>query len=124
MTLSSSFIILRDLRFHARHGVAPQETAVGADFIVSLRLGYDVSRAMLTDDVAHTLSYADAYEVVRREMAQPSRLVEHVAGRIASALQAAFPALTSIDIVLTKVNPPMGADCLGAGVEAHWEIKN
>ena len=124
MILTSSYIFLRDLRFHARHGVAPQETAVGADFIVSLRLGYDVSRAMLTDDVAHTLSYADAYEVVRREMAQPSRLVEHVAGRIASALQAAFPALTSIDIVLTKVNPPMGADCLGAGVEAHWEIKN
>ena len=124
MILTSSYIFLRDLRFHARHGVASQETAVGADFIVNLRLGYDVSRAMLTDDVAHTLSYADAYEVVKREMSQPSKLVEHVAGRIADALQAAFPALTSIDIVLTKVNPPMGADCLGAGVEAHWEIKN
>ncbi len=124
MILTSSYIFLRDLRFHASHGVASQETAVGADFIVNLRLGYDVSRAMLTDDVAHTLSYADAYEVVKREMSQPSKLVEHVAGRIADALQAAFPALTSIDLSITKLNPPMGADCLGAGVEAHWEIKN
>lgn len=119
MRLESSYIFLRDVRFYARHGVSPQETAVGACFIVNLRLGYCVGRAMQTDDVADTISYADAYEVVKREMSQPLRLVEHVAGRVAEALQAAFPAVTTIDLSIAKANPPMGADCAGAGVEIH-----
>ena len=51
MVIESSYVSLRELRFHARHGVSPQETVVGADFIVSLRLGYNIERAMITDDV-------------------------------------------------------------------------
>lgn len=97
----------------------PQETAVGADFIVSLRVGYDISRAIRTDDVDDTLSYADMLAVIQREMKIPSKLLEHVAGRIASALQKAFPDITSIDLSITKINPPMGAECHGAGVEIH-----
>ena len=41
------------------------------------------------------------------------------AGRIADALLLAFPAIISVDLSVTKVNPPMGAHCLGAGVEIH-----
>ena len=52
-------------------------------------------------------------------MAVPSQLLEHVAGRIAKAIEAAFPQITSIDLVLTKLNPPMGAHSDGASVEIH-----
>ena len=52
-------------------------------------------------------------------MAVPSKLLEHVAGRIVSAINEHFPAVTSIDLTLNKVNPPMGADSMGAGVELH-----
>ena len=117
MLLESSSVFIRDLRIHARHGVSPQETSVGADFIINLRAGYNIGRAMLTDDVRDTLSYADVFGIVKREMAEPSRLLEHAAGRIARALFAAFPAITSLRLSITKVNPPMGADCAGAGVE-------
>lgn len=117
--MMTSCIFLRDVRFHAFHGVLPQETAVGADFVLSLRLGYDVSAAMTSDDVSDTLNYAEAYQLVKREMDIPSRLLEHVAGRIVNAIVENFPAVTSIDMELTKVNPPMGADCGGAGVEIH-----
>ncbi|MBP3768305.1 MAG: dihydroneopterin aldolase [Prevotella sp.] len=119
MRMMTSYIFLRDVRFHAFHGVLPQETAVGADFVLSLRLGYDVSAAMTSDDVSDTLNYAEAYQLVKREMDIPSRLLEHVAGRIVNAIVENFPAVTSIDMELTKVNPPMGADCGGAGVEIH-----
>ena len=37
------------------------------------------------------------------------------------AIEKTFPEVTSIDLKLTKLNPPMGADCDGAGVEIHWE---
>lgn len=119
MTQISTYIYLRDVRFHAFHGVMPQEQAVGADFTVNVRVGYDFTPAFQSDDVADTLNYAAVYECLRQEMAQPSRLLEHVAGRMADVLLRRFPAITTIDLTLTKDNPPMGADSAGAGVEIH-----
>ena len=74
---------------------------------------------MQSDEVGDTLDYASLYDLVAREMQQPSKLLEHVAGRIAEAISKAFPQVTSIDLELTKLNPPMGADGEGAGVEIH-----
>ena len=55
-------------------------------------------------------------------MAEPAALIECVAGNIVKELLVEFPKIKSIDIELTKLNPTMGADCVGAGVELH--IKN
>jgi dihydroneopterin aldolase len=120
MVLDNSFICLNGLCFHAYHGVMEQEQTVGNDFTVDLKLGYDVEKAMKSDDVEHTLNYATAYDLVRQEMIIPSQLLEHVAYRIAKRLKKAFPNLESIEIRLTKLNPPMGADCDGATVEMYF----
>ena len=120
MRITSSYISLRNIRFHAFHGVMPQERRVGGDFLVNLRVGYPLEQAMQSDEVGDTLNYAALYEVVKAEMMQPSNLLEHVAGRIADAIVKHFPQVTSIDLALTKQNPPMGADCDGAGVEIHF----
>lgn len=119
MQAGSAYILLEELHFHAFHGVMPQESKVGGDFLLSLRLGYDISKAMQTDRVEDTLNYAEVYAVVKEEMEKPSALLEHIAGRIADALAAHFPQVTTIDLTLVKKNPPMGADCKGAGVELH-----
>lgn len=116
MIIDSSSIILKDIRIFAHHGVLPQERAVGAYFTLNLRIQTDFSRALATDDLAGTISYADAFEVVKAEMAVPSQLLEHVAGRICQALFDRFPAAEAIHLELLKENPPMGADCAGAGV--------
>lgn len=113
------YVFIDDMRFHSYHGVIEQERLTGNDYTVSVRAGYDVTRAMRTDDVSHTLNYADVYEVVSREMAVPSRLIEHVAGRMAERLFERFPLIQSLDIRIMKHNPPMGSDCTGAGVEIH-----
>ena len=115
-----TYIEVKEARFYAFHGVMPQERRVGGWFTVTLRVGYDWSRAAETDDVADTLNYAELYQVVKNEMAVPSQLLEHVAGRIAKAVRTVFPAITTIDLWVTKENPPMGADCRGAGVEVHF----
>ena len=114
--VESSYVFLRNVRFHAFHGVMPQERQVGGDFLLSLRVGYPIDKAMESDDVADTLNYATLFDLAKREMDIPSQLLEHVAGRIAKAITTAFPEVTSIDLELTKQNPPMGADCEGAGV--------
>ncbi|MBD8993129.1 MAG: dihydroneopterin aldolase [Prevotella sp.] len=117
MKLMSSKIYLRNVRFHAFHGVLPQEGIVGNDYLVNLVLDYDFSSAMKTDDLQGTLNYAEVYQKVREEMAVPSKLLEHVAGRIAHRLFSDFPEIQKLQLSITKVNPPMGADCDGAGVE-------
>jgi dihydroneopterin aldolase len=121
MKIESSYIYLRDVRFHALHGVAPIEKKVGCDFTVSVRAAVDVSAAMEQDSVEVTLNYATLYEVVKREMMIPSNLIEHVAGRMAHALEEAFPQTESVTITIIKVNPPMGADSDGAGVELTFK---
>lgn len=113
-------IFLDDVRFHAFHGVMPQERAVGADFTVWLKVGYDFVKAAESDELIDTISYADLYEVVRAEMDKPSQLLEHVALRIVKAVAARWPRIDTIDLRLAKDNPPMGADCKGAGVEIHY----
>lgn len=117
MKLMSSKIYLRNVRFHAFHGVLQQEGIVGNDYLVNLVLDYDFSSAMKTDDLQGTLNYAEVYQKVREEMAVPSKLLEHVAGRIAHRLFSDFPEIQKLQLSITKVNPPMGADSDGAGVE-------
>jgi dihydroneopterin aldolase len=119
MKIKSSYITLTNVRFRALHGVLPQERRVGGDYLLTLRVGFDVSRAVQSDDVADTLNYATLYEMARQEMAIPSRLLEHVAGRIGQRVLSEWPEVTTIDLTLTKENPPMGADCDGASVELH-----
>ena len=119
MRLESGYITLRRVRFYARHGVLPQEQEVGGWFLVTLRVEYPLAQAMQSDEVSDTLNYAELYALLKREMAQPSKLLEHVAQRIASAVEKAFPLVTAIDLEITKETPPVGADCEGASVEIH-----
>lgn len=120
MKLQSSFITLSDMRFHAYHGVMPQERLTGNDYTVSLRIKYDVQNAMKSDNVNDTLNYAEVYRLVCEEMMVPSNLLERVAYRIADRLQRRFMALDAVDVKITKLNPPMGADFNGASVELHF----
>ena len=112
-----SFILLNELHFHAFHGVGTQEQLVGNDFVVSLKLCTDLSRAILSDEVNDTVSYADVFQSVKEEMEIPSRLLEHVAGRIIQRLFDDYPTVDEITLSLLKRNPPMNADIASAGVE-------
>ena len=65
--IMADFISLRNLRFHAFHGVLPQERKVGNDYRLSLRVEYPLEKAMKSDDVNDTLSYAEVLDIVKYE---------------------------------------------------------
>lgn len=119
MKLSSSYISLNRLRFHARHGVLPQERATGGEFIVSVRAKYLFDKALESDNVDDTINYAEIFEIINKEMLTPSCLLEHLAGRIGRSIFNRMPIIESLDITVEKTNPPMGADSDGAAVELH-----
>lgn len=119
MNIESGYISLRGLRFHACHGVLPQERITGNDYILDVCVKYDVSNAVLTDNVEDTLDYARIYGIVKKEMGAPSCLLEHVAGRIGRKIFDTFPLTEEATISVMKINPPIGADCDGAEIKLH-----
>ncbi len=119
MTLTSSYICLQEMKFFARHGVLQQEQITGNTYLVDLRLKVNFSKALHTDELEYTLNYAEVYEALKAEMAIPSQLIEHVAGRIAERLFSDFSVIEAIDLILQKKNPPMGGDLHAAAVEIH-----
>lgn len=117
MKIEKTSIHLQGVRFYAHHGVDPQETTVGAQFTIDLELETDFTHALETDELNGTVNYASVYEAVKEEMQTPSALLEHIGGRIVKRLFHDFPTIEGIHLRLIKQNPPMGADCEGAGIE-------
>ena len=117
MRINSSHILLENIRFFANHGVAAQETTIGNEFTINLRLKVDIAQAAETDEIEDTVSYAEVHRILKEEMDIPSRLLEHACKRIAEKLFNEFPAISDIEIKLSKRNPPMGADIDSASVE-------
>ena len=119
MKIKNSCIFLNGLRFHAFHGVMPQERLTGNDYRVDLKIDFPLEKAVGSDNVDDTLNYATVYAAVKEGMDVPSQLIERVAYRIADRLFRTFKAINEVEIKVEKCNPPMGADCEGAGVELH-----
>ena len=117
--ITHSTIFVNDIQLYGRHGVMPQEQLTGNDYLVSVSAQYPIDKAITTDDVQHTLNYAMVYDIVKEEMGISSKLVEHVAGRIAQHLMKHFADISAVRVRVTKLNPPMGAQCAGAGVEVE-----
>ena len=119
MKLTASSIELNDIRLYAFHGVLDQERRVGGDYSVSLRVHYNISKAMKTDRVDDTLNYVVLLDIVKEQMAIPSDLMEHVAARIAQAVFSRFPDADATDVMIVKLNPPLGVMMAGAAVNLH-----
>jgi dihydroneopterin aldolase len=105
------------MRFYAHHGCFSQERAIGTHFVVDLSFNTDTTRAEQSDSIADTVSYLDVYQTVKREMQQPSNLLEHVASRVGEAVLKEYPAVTDIKVKVSKMNPPLGGQMHSVSVE-------
>jgi dihydroneopterin aldolase len=61
-----------------------------------------------TDNIEDALNYQVAYQLVKREMAKRSHLLEHIGKRILDALYAEFSVIEKASVKISKMNPPMG----------------
>ncbi|MDR2816439.1 MAG: dihydroneopterin aldolase [Proteiniphilum sp.] len=100
-------IELKNMHFFAYHGVLEHETIHGNNFSVTLRFSADLSKACISDDVGDTVDYAEVYDLVKEEMAKPSKLIENAAYRILRRVKDAFPEIDRIEVELAKMNPPV-----------------
>lgn len=111
-----TYILLENVEIYANHGVFAQETLVGNLFVINLKLKVDFEKASQSDDLDETLSYASVFDIVKREMSIPSKLLEHVAGRIVRSLKSEFPKIEQVELKIAKRNPPVGGQAEFASV--------
>ena len=64
MKINSSYILLKEIRCYAYHGVAPQENLIGNEYLIDLKLKVDISKAARTDEVTDTVNYAEVHQVI------------------------------------------------------------
>mgnify|MGYP003291385735 CR=1 FL=1 len=77
---------------------------------------------MKTDELSDTLNYAQAARIIKEEMQVPSKLMEHVAGRVVQRLQNEFPTLQRLSFTIAKENPPVCAECASASITVEISV--
>ncbi len=96
------------MEFRAAHGCYDTEQRVGGNFIVDVALEVEDGGAAQADDVTRTVNYVEVYEIVREQMAIPSRIIENTAYRILETISARFPQVRRGELTLAKLAPPIG----------------
>lgn len=96
------------MEFRAAHGCYEIEQRVGGNFVVDMVLEIEEKGATSADDVTRTVNYVEVYELVREQMAIPSRIIENAAERIMEAVVERFPQVGHIEVTLAKLAPPIG----------------
>lgn len=115
-------IAINGVLVYAYHGVGEQERRVGNEFEVSVRLHVPESeRAVASDLIDDTVNYAEVVEIIKREMSVPSKLLEHVAGRIRkSIIQRYGSAVTAGEVTVEKLGPPIAAQLRSVSYTLTW----
>lgn len=104
-------IELEGMEFHAYHGCLESEKAVGNRFLVDFKGVTEMGAASESDKLEDAVDYSRIYDIVAREMAKPSDLLEHVAGRIVRAIEAEIPELICFSVRVSKQRPPVDGVC-------------
>jgi len=113
----TTHIQLNTLRVYGFHGVMPQEQKVGAWYEIDIDMEVEVKpEAYANDDLSGTISYADVLEDVKKEFAQRSQLLEHLAYRIATRILKAYKLCNSLKVSVKKVAPPLCCNIDSAAV--------
>lgn len=116
-------IKIRDLEIYARHGVYPEETALGQKFLVSLTLETDIRQAGLFDDLSASVDYGRVAHDTERFLTEHTyRLLEAVAEHLAEKLLLTYPQVRKITVEIKKPWAPvlLPLDTVSVEITRTW----
>jgi dihydroneopterin aldolase len=109
-------IALEGLEFFAYHGVFAEEQKIGNRYQVDITITTDFSEAAQTDKLKDTVNYGDLYDIISGVMQIKAKLLEHIAKLIISSVRERYPLVDSVEVSVSKFNPPIGGVCARAKV--------
>ena len=101
---------VKNIKVYAYHGCLSQETIIGSDYRVDVTVDADLKKAASSDLLIDTVDYVHINHIVKEEMRQPSKLLEHVAQRIVDRIFNEIPKVSKTKVAVSKINPPIGGD--------------
>lgn len=110
-------IILKNVRCYSFHGCLKEESIVGSDYLVNLKIWGDLKKSASSDELADTIDYVLLNHIIKAEMSKPSKLLETVAQRINEKIFQKEPRVTKSVVTITKVCPPINGDVEGVSVK-------
>ena len=120
LTKVTGYISIDDLHIYAFHGVGQQEAKVGAEFVVSVSLEYDIEKAAYSDSVDDTIDYGELTSIITDVMRTPRNLLETVAVEMQRRIMGRWPAVGSGILSITKLHPPIAAPTPRATITVKW----
>lgn len=100
-------IEITGLRLYGYHGVLPQEKRIGNEYLIDITIFFPFENAFQSDSVNDTINYAEIVDIIKLINNQPSQLIENLAWRIKESLTKKFPQITSGEISVSKILPPI-----------------
>ena len=98
------------IRAYAYHGCLSEETKIGSDYEVNVVVDFDIKKSSFSDKLQHTVDYVSINTIVKKEMARPSKLLEHVVTRILEKIIEKYPNISNVEVSVAKKNPPINGD--------------
>jgi dihydroneopterin aldolase len=103
-------IQLENVRVYTNHGCLHEEDLIGSEYRVDLEVIADLSTSAQSDELADTVDYVSLNRIIVEEMAIRSKLLEHVAQRILKRVLTEESLVTTAEVKVAKINPPIGGD--------------
>ncbi len=111
-------IVITGMRFYAYHGVLPEETRLGQEFLVDAELYLDLQGAGRDDDIRQTVNYGKVYRTVKAIVEGSTfKLIEAVAERVAAEVLAQYANVQAVTIRVHKPRAPIPGALGGVMVE-------
>lgn len=105
---------------HAYHGVEEFEKKDGQAFSIDLRLWLDTRAAGASDDLRHTINYAEvARQAYNFLTGRPVDLLETVAHRVALELLETHPLMQEVEVTVHKPQAPIPVPFDDVSVSVH-----
>ena len=106
-------LFIDNLEVFANHGLFEEENKLGQKFIFDIECELNYKKAMFSDEMTDSISYADIAEVVvKTATTNTFNLLERLAGEILKNIFTEFPQIENINL---KINKP------GALIKYHFE---
>ena len=103
-------IKVENIRIFAHHGCLSEETKIGSDYRVDLKVEADLQTSAKTDKLSDTVDYVFLNRIIKDEMNIPSYLLETVAKRILNRIFNEDIMVKKATVLISKLNPPIGGD--------------
>lgn len=103
-----SRIELKGMKFFAHHGLYEEEREKGGWFAIDISFSCNASAAIEKDSIEGTVNYEEIYKIAKEEMATPSKLIEHIAGRIHDRIKKEVKGVLELTTKVTKLDAPLG----------------